>query len=382
MDDIDLIRGIDSEFPGPDPAETARARERLMAAVAEAQGPAETGAVPSPAEAAETRRANGATRAPRRVVRRRRWALVACAAAAAVAAALVVPGLFTKTPVGGVQNAAAAALNQAADVAAAQDAMAPPTAGQFMYTKSQSVFESTFAAVDPQDKPSPGAPESSASPGTQANLVFTVLTPVTREAWIAPDGRGRLLETNGQSTFLTPHDEAVWKEAGKPDLDSGRTSDESFGKGGLSFMDLSGLPTDADALRKLIVERKVEGGPAGDAETFTIIGDMLRETYAPPALRAALYRIAATLPGVDLLGTVQDHAGRSGTAVGYTNHGDRNVLIFDPTTAALLGEESVVVDPTVAHEPVPAGTVMSWSVYLASGVVDSTAQRASADQES
>ena len=27
---------------------------------------------------------------------------------------------------------------------------------------------------------------------------------------------------------------------------------------------------------------KVEGGPPGDAETFTIIGDLLRETYAPP----------------------------------------------------------------------------------------------------
>ncbi len=37
----------------------------------------------------------------------------------------------------------------------------------------------------------------------------------------------------------------------------------------------------------------------------------------------------------------------------------------------------MVVDPALARIDVPAGTVMGWSVYLASGVVDSTSQRAS-----
>jgi len=141
-------------------------------------------------------------------------------------------------------------------------------------------------------------------------------------------------------------------------------------------VDLSNLPTDTAQLRQLIVDRKVEGGPAGDAETFTIIGDLLRETYAPPALRAALYHIAAGLPGVQLIGTVKDQAGRTGTAVAYASRGLRQELIFDPATSALLAEQSVVADPAAAQMDVPAGTVMGWAVYLASGVVDSTSQRA------
>ena len=208
--------------------------------------------------------------------------------------------------------------------------------------------------------------------------MYSVLMPVTREIWIGPDGSGRLLETNGTPTFLTPHDKAVWEAAGRPSLDGGKTSDEAFGRGGLYYLDLSKLPTDTAALRRLIVERKIEGGPAGDAETFTIIGDLLRETYASPALRAALYQVAAGLPGVELIGTVKDEAGRTGIAVGYTSNGYRQELIFDPTTAALLGEQSVVADAAKVKPHEPAGTVVGWSVYLASGVVDSTSQRAQA----
>jgi len=46
---------------------------------------------------------------------------------------------------------------------------------------------------------------------------------------------------------------------------------------------------------------KVEGGPPGPAEAFTQVGDLLRETDASPALRAALYSAAAGLAGVKSL---------------------------------------------------------------------------------
>jgi len=52
------------------------------------------------------------------------------------------------------------------------------------------------------------------------------------------------------------------------------------------------------------------GGPPGDWETFAIIGDLLRETHAPPALRAALYEVAANLSGVEYIGEVKDAVGR------------------------------------------------------------------------
>jgi len=41
------------------------------------------------------------------------------------------------------------------------------------------------------------------------------------------------------------------------------------------------------------------------------------------------------MPGVTLIGTVTDAAGRSGTAVAYASNGEQNELIFDPTTSVL-----------------------------------------------
>ena len=342
MDDLDLIRDFQNDFRGPDTDETARVRGAVRRSIADDRV--------RPATALKRRHVS-------RRLPRRRWLYAAAVAAAIVAAAVIIPQLTSDSPLGGVQSAAADALNKAASVAAGQQATAPPTAGQFVYTRTRAVWESSTYDVD---KP---------------NSQYSVLMPVTRESWIAPDGSGRLLETNGTPTFLTPHDKAVWEAAGRPDLQAGRTSDEKFGKGGLAYTDLSGLPTDTAQLRQLIVDRKVEDGPRGDAETFTIIGDLLRETWASPALRAALYRIAADLPGVQLVGTVKDEVGRTGTAVAFTSGGTRNELIFDPTTAALLGEESVVVDPAAAKMHVPADTVTSWAVYLASGIADSTSQR-------
>jgi hypothetical protein len=75
------------------------------------------------------------------------------------------------------------------------------------------------------------------------------------------------------------------------------------------------LPTNPAKLAELISSRKIEGGPGGPAEDFVKVGDLLRETDAPPALRSALFQVAAHIPGVKALGTVSDHAGRSGVGV-------------------------------------------------------------------
>ena len=147
-----------------------------------------------------------------------------------------------------------------------------------------------------------------------------------------------------------------------PALTGDRNTDETFRRGGLHYFDLSKLPTDPHALGSLVENRTIEGGPPGDAETFTILGDLLRETYAPPGVRSALYTIASELPGVQLVGPTDDHLGRRGTAVAYVSQGLRHELIFDPRTAALLGEQTTL----------PDGAVVEWTSYLSSGVVDST----------
>jgi hypothetical protein len=236
-------------------------------------------------------------------------------------------------------------------VAAAQPAPSGPGPGQYLYVDSENAY--TDSSFDQ-------APNGQGS--------YTVLVPQHRQFWIGPDGSGRLFETFGQPTFLSAQDHADWVAAGSPTIDDA-PSDASFGPGRLSFRDLSNLPTDPSALAALLTARKIEGGPTGPAEDFVQIGDLLRETDASPALRSALYQVAAGLSGVVDLGTVVDHAGRRGIGLADVSHGSQSELIFDPTTSALLGEQDTVVGPGPRE---PVGTVVGWATYLQSAVVDST----------
>ena len=51
----------------------------------------------------------------------------------------------------------------------------------------------------------------------------------------------------------------------------------------------------------------------------------------------------------------------------------RHVLIFDPATAELLGDESTVLPGNSFHYP--AGTSIGYATYLRSGVVDAIKER-------
>ena len=64
---------------------------------------------------------------------------------------------------------------------------------------------------------------------------------------------------------------------------------------------VNALSTDPGTL--LVQMRRADGGPRSAGEDFVHVGDFLRETDARPALRAALYRATALIPGVRLLGT-------------------------------------------------------------------------------
>jgi hypothetical protein len=283
--------------------------------------------------------------------RQRRWVVRVAALAVLVAAAggagvLLEPG----TPAG-PGTAAAAVLKKLAHVAAYQPAPIVPGPGQYLYVDSVEAYTDTAGT----------------SPNGGAG--YTVLLPENRQIWIAANGSGRILETFGDPVFLSAQDRANWEAAGSP---PNPPTDMSFGPGGLvdGPTNLSELPTNPSALAAEISSRKIEGGPPGPAEDFTQVADMLRETDASPALRSALYQVAAGLPGVEALGTVTDHSGRSGVGIAYVNKGLRHELIFDPKTSALLGEYYTIVGPGSGYDA-PVGTVVGWAVYLQSSVVNS-----------
>jgi DNA-directed RNA polymerase specialized sigma24 family protein len=115
-------------------------------------------------------------------------------------------------------------------------------------------------------------------------------------------------------------------------------------------------------------------GDHRDDELFTLVGDVLRSAPLPSDLRAALYRVAARIPGIHLIGEVRDTAGRGGVGVAFDDPARRRILIFDPQTAELLGEQSVLLEPGDYLDAAP-GTVVGEAAYLEAGVVDSTRER-------
>ncbi|HET8751974.1 MAG TPA: CU044_5270 family protein [Gaiellaceae bacterium] len=323
-------------------------------------------------------------RPPQQPLYRRRWPLAAMAATAAAAVAIAATALLTGNR-GGPSSAAivsilryiqppprepksepkgrnltSAVLLRAAHTAAHHPATTPGP-GQYVYTKSEAVWEVVQAAPD-----------------GPAAIAFQ---PTTRQIWIGPDGSGRIHEDEGHMLFPTAADAAYFYHAYRNQLNllNAHTAEDHEASGGLGYIDLSKVPTDPAKLKQRIENRTIPGtgGPPGDAETFQIIGDLLRETSAPPAVRSALYTIVSQLPGVQLIGPTHDQIGRPGIGVAYVSRGLRDELIFDPQTSALLGEQQSVVERS-KWNPFPPGSVIGWAAYLASGVVDSTSDTTSA----
>ena len=116
------------------------------------------------------------------------------------------------------------------------------------------------------------------------------------------------------------------------------------------------LPTRAGALEKAIVTR-FEGGHSRPSATFVYAATFLN-AGSSAALRAALYRVIESLPGVQNLGPATDRLGRHGQAVGLVTGGTREVLIFDPASTVVLEREMVAVPPRQSgNNMLPAGTV-------------------------
>ncbi|WP_084959494.1 CU044_5270 family protein [Thermoactinospora rubra] len=133
---------------------------------------------------------------------------------------------------------------------------------------------------------------------------------------------------------------------------------------------LKRLPADAAGMREhLYAASKDSKSDFRDRAAFGRAGDLLRETYLPPAQRRALYEALATLPGVSVAGDVTDAAGRAGIGVGMEVYdGVRQDLIFDPATFELLGEREVVVDAGKAKAP--EGSLLASTAQLEVSVAD------------
>lgn len=180
--------------------------------------------------------------------------------------------------------------------------------------------------------------------------------PHQRQVWLSVDGRhpGRLSE-RGEDTTLGP--------VPAPSVHAP------------TYAYLKTLPTEPDRLlARIHADHDAKpSGPGRDAEAFVAIGDLLRESLVPPKLAAGLYRAAARIPGVTVVRTATDAAGRTGVAVAMADRkaGSRTEWIFDRGTLEFLGERTVQVAP---GDTFPPGTVIGSSAVTDRAVVDTPGQ--------
>jgi hypothetical protein len=330
--------------------------------------------------------------------RRRHRPALAGGLAALLAVALAA-GLLPRGA-GGPAPAAAAVLNAAASRAA--NRTSPPLKpGQFWYTRTEATN------VDLFPRPAPPARQ------------FLAAEPSIDEEWWGPTGVWHSRGRYGNPIVLDP-DKAAWIAAGRPPLETNNSSWDLRGQQARRFMSWPGillprvdwnqqtwnraaqrlqqLPTDPAALERRLRDnwwrdrtgsleareqcrnpidvqraRRCPNEAEATVDIFQAATWLLARPITPPALRAALFRVLARLPGIRALGTITDQMGRSGTAVAITFNGVRHELVFDPSSSLLLAQREIIVAALREASRYPVGTTIRSELYLTRVVDSSTA---------
>jgi hypothetical protein len=287
----------------------------------------------------------------RRRVPRRLVAVCAAAAAAFFAVLVALPG---------DEGSVASVLEAAAATAAAQPAAAGGP-GTYAYFRERSVVDST---VDP-----------------------TLSLGRVTEWWVARDGSGRLRDTMRiDNDFETPADDPGlprWRR-----VDSHRwIRDARFGPGrfdavhariapGVLSPRVDRLPTDPAALEAELTSQLRAAAADSDPETgfrgpvqqyqlLIVIEQTLAHPLASPALRSALYRVAATFEDVTVTEGAEDPAGRPATILVHTRGSGLTELFFDPETSASLATRTTSA----------SGGATQTSIYTPPATVESDTAR-------
>jgi hypothetical protein len=193
--------------------------------------------------------------------------------------------------------------------------------------------------------------------------------------WIACDGSRHVIRTDGPPHFLTAADRQAWVDSGREELPYRLNIRESVEKPFLllgewvSCAEVQAMPTNPAEIRALLAENTATAQLEPDYEQLDAIAETLRNAPLSSEQAAALYRAAAGIPGIELLGRARDHAGRSGLVVAADDesHGIRIELMIDSRTGLLLGDVDRVLRD-FPDEHLTAGQETAWTVYLVAHV--------------
>jgi hypothetical protein len=360
MDELQLVRDFFGEPPPPDPDILAAAKARMSAG-----GPA-----------VRRRFARGPRPARPNGLLLRLGIPAVAAVAAAIVAAAVVQGPAVRKPA--AQGTAPALSPEAGGIAVFQ-----LSAGAAVGGSAGSAREILLMAARTAAKGAQPAPERYyVTPGIVGNFVrvgppgnrYLVLEVVNRQYWAATNPRDGSPDMS-QARYVqaaSPADEAAWRRDGSPRVwkgvgqetglaDPAASSDgwlrplsaapgkltaltaaygaQPFNVGArdLSLRQLQALPADPANLKALLL-----AGWSGDSSVGTATSYLFQtvpavlEMPVKPAVRSALYKLLASLPGVQSIGAVTDVAGQQGVAVAYTARYPSCGMQIDLTSSAVL----------------------------------------------
>ncbi|MCW2918735.1 MAG: hypothetical protein JWN52_6803 [Actinomycetia bacterium] len=339
MTELNLLRDMRTQLAEPDTRRLATIRSQLTQHLAE---PASSGR--------SSRPALGTRRFGFRVA-------VVGAAALALAAGITAVQIAGGQGAGPLrtQNAAAARLLTQAAVVAEADPGISPRPHQYVYTETRGT--QTYGNLG--------------EPGhEQQRTPYSV--EVRDYRWERADGRGNRLsrQQSGRPVAVIPGTKPPGRD---PELDNGEELVAPCGEAGPlapTYAWAAALPTDPVQLRRTILTTLPH---QNDRLLWQSIAQALQQGGLPPKLRATLFRVAAGIPGVRVIGNVPDALGRRGVAIGlagsFEPNRDNDVeqLLFDPQSHRYLGDRSVLGGP---RQGLPAGTVWSTNALVRVQVVD------------
>lgn len=345
MDDLTVLREVRAAEPGPSTAETTAARNALLTAI-EAVGRSSSG-----------RRAARPRSAVRRTARRRVWVTVV-AAAATVA---VGGGALMLAP-GGSQHVASRPAVPRQPSPGAASHQAGPVAPVY--------HDATLTAAVVLDKAAAAAARQDDASG---RYFFT------ESEWVGAVGAASV-NSSPQMYRTGPYLRRMWFGNGVDGSLVMAVGGEQHNMGpstnsGLTWAQLRALPTAQAPLLAIVARLAVGLNPkypnSSAFSEFETIGQLLYESPIPPAVQAALYQVAAGLPGIKVTDTT-DLVGRPADEV-YMEPGPDDppavghALYFNPVTFQLLDEATI----NAANVSCP---VLASSAILDTGYVSSDTQ--------
>jgi hypothetical protein len=325
MNDLELLRQLGDETRPSGPGEIGAARARLLAQLT--QGPA--------------------ARRRRRLV----FGGVSVAAAAAVAVGVLItaPGGATSPGMTISAHLTAKQILDRAATAALSEPAVTPRPGQFVYTKEITEYSSGNITMlvseywHSVDGLRNSRITTTVTYADRAPTQMSEIYPGCRNGHYNPGGTVPSNSVDAPAVGTVPSNSVVG-----PAVDPGQTVPSYPAKTGACtvwpayFPD---MPTTASNM--LTYLEQTQGVKPGDpASLFHAVAEGVSEDYLLPAQRAALYQLLATTPGLTVVSSVRDAAGRTGVGIQISVY--HMVLIFDPHTFAYVGYQG---DSTSGGQP-------------------------------